>query len=313
MKIDYVNFLNYAGVHFRPDNGRQINFLDYAQHFLKNENVSNIFIFQKQPKYIETFTDFTRNVSISNLRTIRKNFAKFYELDYFNQTKADVLICDFVVFSFLIINNVAINKYRKIFIFDCLELTLFLKSIDNQEFNTCSQKQYPLIKEFIKNYNEKIFFLGTDYNIPDFKKSNMQYIKYYKKINFEIFNVDFINQQEIKYELIYYYAPQNLLNQDSDFFIKCIKNKYPNIKITSDFMEVWQSENILYTVKPYVNYIEQFGRMIFELREFNYNVIIDNSFKKEKKTGLEYYLEYYKKNDINIINEDFIGIINEYI
>jgi len=313
MKIDYVNFLNYAAVHFKANNGRQLNFLDYGQYFNKyHSNVTNILIYEYDDKFTEEMIFFFKNNSISLLRNIDKTFLKLKDISYFNNPTSDILICDFAIFSLLVSNNIPIEQYKKIFIFDCLELTFFFNN-QNTSFNTFSQIDQNKVRIFINKYKSILKFLITDYNIPTFIKENIPYIRYYKKINFEIFNKEFIKNKSRIDGLIYYYARQNEETQEFESFIKSIKSKYPDIILTNEFMDIWQYKNILYTPKPYVNYIEQFGRMYFELTYFGYNVIIDNTFKKELKTGLDYYIEYYQDHNIDLNNENFMDIIYEQI
>jgi len=308
MKIDYVNFLNYAGVHFKPDNGRQLNFLDYSQYFSQFPNINNILIYTPTPNFTKNYTDFLSNNTISKLRNINKTSIKLKEISHFNNP-GEILICDFYVFGVLVSNDIPIDKYLKIFIFDCLELTLFFKNVNSKQYiNTYKRLNYSKINRFISKNNPT--FLLTDYNIN--MKPNVNYIRYFKKINFNIFNNNYINSFDRCKSLVYYCAVQNTKSDEYNLFIKTIKEKYPNIIITNRYLDIWKYDTILYTQKPYVQYIEQFGRMVFELKYFNYNVIIDDMFKKEDKTGLDYYLEYYKNHDINLHNEDFRKIINEF-
>jgi len=312
MKIDYVNFLNYAAVQFKPNNGRQLNFLDYGQHFNDNPNINNILIYEPVKNVHEKYMDFIFHHSIKKLRKINKSFVNLKKVSFFDSTNSDILLCDFVVFSILVTNNIPLDNYEKIFIFDCLELTLFFNNID-YGFNTFTQIDKPKIQSFIKNHKSKIYFLITDYNIPTFIENELPFIRYYKKINFDIFNKSFVQKQPKKDELVYYYANQNTMLPEFESFISSIKSKYPNIILTENFMDIWDYQNVLYTPKPYVNYIEQFGRMFFELTYFGFNVIVDNTYKKDKKSGLDYYIEYYQNHDINIKNENFMELINEYV
>ena len=304
-QIDYLHLFNFAGDRLRCNNGRQLNFVDYSIFFAEKYNITSKFLSDTiQKEIFDTSKDFFFDPSIKKLRNKFEFNYEFIKKNYFD-SHHDILICDFNTLCVLIDQDIHIN-YNQIYIFDCVELTLFLQNINtiSTSLKHFEKIDSTKIQNYINENKSKITFFITHFNEPEMKLLDFNYEIYYKKINFSLFNKNYINDLKKSDDLIYYYAKQNESCEDFDLFIEKIQYKYPNIILTNDFMEIWNHKNILYTPKPYVEYIEQFGRMIFELTYFGYNVIIDNSMKN-KKTGLDYYLEYYKTNDINLMNEDF--------
>lgn len=290
--VDYIHLFNYAGAYFSFNDGRQLNFIDYSQYFpFKSKLLISPDTF-KQNKYL--------SFPSTDLRNIEKCKYQFILPHYFDNPENKTLLCDFVTLLLLIEKNIPL-KYEQIYILDCFELTIFFRDIEIPHI----LDKWSNIFNFKEFYLEKMYelpltFLITDYNKDDL--SNFNYEIYYKKINFDIIKTNII-KSERKDGLIYYYSKNNA---DEEFLEK-IKNKYSNIIITDNYQDIFSYQNILYTPKPYVKYIEQFGRMVFELQGFDYNVVLDHSFKREEKTGLEYYLEYYENKSIDINEEDFLS------
>lgn len=281
--IDYFHILDCYGEKLINTNGRQLNFIDYSQHFMGKQGVENFLLMEKDINVLDKFRTFFYSPSIQYLRDVEIKY-KFVDPSFFENNR-DILLCDFVTFM-LLAQNVEL-KYNKIYIFDCLELTLFFND-ENSD------------KSLIRKYSPT--FLVTDYNnITEFNT-----LTYYKKINYSIFNKEYINSINRIDKMVYYYAKANDELPEFDSFLTKIKNKYPDIVLTNNFMDVWEYSTVLYTQKPYVYYIEQFGRMIFELRHFGYELLIDNMFQQETKTGLEYYLDHYTTNSSDLNDEDFI-------
>lgn len=311
MKIDYVHLFDFGGCKLSKTNGRQLNFLDYSQHFATkhSDTITNYLLYDRK-NFVEIFSSFFLDPSINKLRQIDRTAYKYITEEYFND-HGDILLCDFVTLIFLIHFNIPIESYKNILVFDCLELTVFLRDLEYPSgiVKTFSILNSDILLKFINN--NKVTFLITDYNVPDIQKYDFDYLVYYKKINFDIFNKDFLNSLETYDDLCYYYAYQNKECEEFNEFISTISNKYPKIFLTEKFMDIWEHKQILYTQKPYVGNIEQFGRMIFELKHFGYEVIIDNFLCKEEKTGLEYYFDYYDGMIPSLNDENFLEVINE--
>ena len=314
--IDYVHLFNYGDCFLSSTNGRQLNFIDYLHYF------SDKYPDKIQPYYLvgdllntkrhgKILKDFVFDPSIRNLRTLQPLSIPFIDISFFSDNR-DVLLCDFTTLYVLINNKIELN-YNKIFVFDCLELTVFLRNLTPPPglVGHYSQINRGYIINYLQHNKDKITYLATDYNFNDLDLYGFSYIKYYKKINFNIFNKDYIDSLEIKNDLVYYYAKANEESPDFGEFINKIKSMYGDITFTNNFMDIWEYNTILYTQKPYVGNIEQFGRMVFELKYFGYDVVIDSMFKTEKTTGLDCYLTYYENNDIVLHHEDFLDILYE--
>lgn len=299
--IDYLHIYDCYDHKLKYKDGRQQNFIDYSQYFIKKyPEINNCLLFEHVTD-LEIYTETRNSFEINNLRNLTFDYSFKTVSNFYHN---DILICDFAVLLFLIQYDLPIHKYKEIFVFDCLELTVYFKKCElpvgiHADFSITQKSQ-----DFLRNNKDKITFLVTPYNMNDLK--DYKYIEYYKKINFDIFKQELFKSDR-KDDLIYYYSITNEKSQDNDSLINNIKEKYPNIIFTTEFRDLFEYKNILYTAKPYVGFIEQFGRQIFEFKHFDYNVIIDQSFQVEEKTGLDYYLEYDR--NLNIMNENFLDII----
>jgi len=313
MQVDYVHLFDFGGCNLNPGNGRQLNFLDYSEYFaekypeqiqtkylIDNKNSLNHFRYHKSFYYHPT---------INKLRKIKVRKKEFIEREYFNEHR-EVLFCDFVTLYMLIQHDVPIN-YEKIEVFDCLELTVFFRNLDAPSGIRKNWETLDLQKIFnwIKANKDRVNFLVTDYNFDDLKQYDLNFSRYFKKINFDLFNKEYIKGLTRQDDLIYYYAKYNQDSESFHEFINTIEARHKDIKLTNEYLEIWKHKTILYTQKPYVGNIEQFGRMVFELMYFNYFLIIDPVFKNEEKTGLDYYLEHYDSKVPNLMNEDFLNEI----
>lgn len=291
--FDYIHLFNYAGAYFSFNDGRQLNFIDYSQHYTNFNNILLIDFNDKHhfQKYHGKFFDenYIRNIDFS--------IYKFKSINYFNENLSNkTLLCDFLTLAILINNNIPIEKYKNIYVFDCYELTVFFRDLPRPNTLDNYKSVFQNKQKILDKLNTlNVTFLVTHYNVKDVK--NFNYKIFYKKINFDLFKNNLFDDR--KNELVYYYSSNN---KNINHLLEKINNKY-NITFTTNYHDIFSYQTILYTQKPYVGYIEQFGRMIFELREFGYDVIIDNMFKQEEKTGLDYYLDYYKDKSINIKND----------
>ena len=304
MGIDYLHIFDCYSHKLKYKDGRQQNYIDYSQFFIKKyPEINNCLLVEHMER--SRFEDVVEFFRTNDLRDLTINY-KFKTIDNFECN--DVLICDFVVLLFLIEYDIPFGEYKKIIIFDCLELTVYFKSLNipvgvHPDFRKSEKSM-----SFLADNKEKITFLVTPYNIQDVQGYN--YIEYYKKINYNLFKPEVINKKR-EDGLIYYYSIANNKSKLNEGLLNSIKEKYPDVIFTNNFKDLFGYKNILYSSKPYGDYLEQFGRQIFELKYFGYNIIIDQSFQSEDKTGLDYYLEY--EGDLNIMNEDFMEIIERVV
>jgi len=305
LSIDYLHSFDCCNHKLISKDGRQQHYIDYSQHFiLKYPEINNYLLVDKLGSYNEMYFKAKSFFTDNELRNYTFNY-KFKTLNNFF-INSDILLCDFAMLSLLIQNNLPINKYKKIFIFDCLELTVYFRNVKIPNGISRNILNRKIIKDFLDMNTNKLVFLVTPYNFNDVNGFN--YIEYYKKINFNLFK-DELCKKQYNDELIYYYSCNN--EEFDDHFLIKLYSKYDNLVITKKYSDLFYYKNVLYTAKPYVGFIEQFGRMIFEMRYFGCNVILDQSYQVEDITGLDYYLDY--GGSLDILDDNIMEIINENI
>lgn len=306
--IDYINILSFGRYRAGHFNGRQLNYFDYSQHLSKHIDVECHLLIDNPGAFKTGYFDLFRDESLTKIRNVNRRVYNIIKPDFFN-TPGDVLLCDFMVLLSLAHHNIRL-KYNKIIVFDALETTVFFRKIPPPSGINPSIGDDSLM-EYIKSY-DNIVFLVTPYNIPDMEANGLKYKVYYKKINFGLFDSQYINRIQRKDEMCccyYYYDRYNNGSLDKQSYLTYVTEKYPGIKTVNKFMDIWGYKSVLYTKKPYANNMEQFGRLVFELRYFGYDVIMDQSPDYIDKTGIDYYLEYYGKDIPNLVDEDTHGML----
>jgi len=292
------------GHRLKYKDGRQQNYIDYSQYFIDNyPEINNCLLFDSMGKQNESYYYAKRFFDGSDIRNFKFDY-KFKTINNF--TTSDVLLCDFAVLLFLIQYDLPISGYNKIFLFDCLELTVFFRGTSipvglHSDFDINGK-----MKKFLYDNIDKITFLITPYNFDDVY--GFDYIEYYKKINYSLFKDELVSQDR-KDGLIYYTSDANDEFYGNKEFLDRLSEKYDDLIITNKYIDLFGYKNILYTAKPYVGFMEQFGRQVFEFRNFGYNVIVDQCFQVESKTGLDYYLKY--NGSLDIIQDNLMDIVDE--
>jgi len=317
--IDFVHVAEWNGTKITPSNGRHINFLDYSQYFNQYDNVRNLLLVEKELT-IETERGFFDHPTITTLRRLDNDYnnEQFFLNDYtsvndnqfrFNNN-GDILLCDFFTLYLMLENHISLNVYDHVVCMDCLELTIFFRNLPSPQ---CIRKMglglRPRMMMKLSNL-KSLTFLATPYNKNDIEQYGFKYVEYFRKINFDLFDKEYIDSISRSDELIYYYSRNNLNCDDGIKWLESIQSQYPDIILTDNYMDIWQHNNILYTPKPYVGYIEQFGRMLFEAEHFGIKCHINKECSAEDKSGMDYYLDYYHiNNDMDIKSENFLDVI----
>ena len=281
-----------------------MNFIDYSHH-ISNSNDIKLHLLVDNPNSIKRCFDLFNQPSLNIVRNTNRHIYNIGTISSF-QGYGDVLLCDFADLCSLIQNNIPID-YNKIVVFDCLEVTVFLRSVNRPNTMHGGMDGIDKVVRFI-NDND-VTLLITDYNKPEMDRHGIKYLLYYKKINFDIFNLEFISSIDRMDGVCFYYSKDNRHSPLFMDYIHEIRHKYPEVVITDNYMDMWRYSSILYTQKPYVGFVEQFGRIVFEMQRFGYNVIIDDTFKSEVKTGIDYYMDYYGEVIPNLADEDTLSII----
>lgn len=300
--IDYIGVISTNSNPIKL-NGRYMNFIDYSHH-LHNSGIVKTHLLVGTPNLIKRCFDLFYQPSLSTVRNTDRSIYSIKSLSGFRGS-GDILICDFADLCLLVSNNIPID-YNRILVFDCLELTVLLRTDKPNTIITDTHNTDKILRYINDN---DVTLLITDYNKLDVDRHGIRYLLYYKKINFDLFDVEYINSIDRQDGLCFYYAKENRYSPLFVDYISSIRHKYPEAIVTDNFMDMWRYKNILYTQKPYVGFVEQFGRIVFEMQRFGYNVIIDNTFKSEDKTGLDYYMDHYNGLIPNLTDEDTLSLI----
>lgn len=306
MKIDHLMLADFKGHIIKPINGRQLNYLDYSQHCNKYDEVQNLLLVEDKLGN-NIFQNYFMHPSINKLRKVRSSY-RVIRPDYFENPESEILVTDFTVLYTLLAYDIELC-YKHIVVTDCLELTLFMRDL---EIPSGIEHMFHDREEIMaKLIGLPLVFLATDYNKKDIEDNGFKFVRYYRKINFDLFDHKFLRSLPKSDELVFYYSYINEYDPDFSNYLKEINAECPDIKMTTDFMDVFKHKHILYAPKPYVGYIEQFGRMFFELEYLGYTVHIAWCCKKEEKTGMDFYFDYYMKshNDINLSSENFLEVV----
>lgn len=306
MKIDHLQLGDYKGFIIIPINGRQLNYLDYSQHCNQYPEVQNLLLVEDKLS-VETFQNFFMHPSINKLRKIRSNY-RTINPEYFDNPDSEILVTDFAVLYTLLAQDIEL-RYKHIVCMDCLELTLFMRDL---EIPSGIEHMFHDREEIMaKLIGLPITFLATDYNKKDIEDNGFKFVRYYRKINFSLFDYEFLRSIAVDDNLIFYYSYINEYDPGFNDYLKEINLQCPDIMLTSNYMDIFKHRHILYAPKPYVGYIEQFGRMFFEMEYLGYTVHIASGMKGEDKTGMDFYFDYYLKshNDIDLSKENFLKVI----
>lgn len=274
-----------------------------ADHRVINGSFLNLLDFQQYLKDFENYTVSFYCNEIKELQNVVKKSFRYYTFDYISKIKDIMIIKDVVITDFKSLISMYQNKKRiitsKIIVFDTLELTLFLNDVKNNHF-------YPNINlyDMLKWHKfSNITFLMPSCNLLKFKEKypDLESYEFYKKIYIPKINeIKYYDNGKLFYRIHNYHDIPDIKEEDIS---KLMELTYPNSVglIIKDGCNLFDYNGYIYKKQKESNYLEQFGRLIFEFFILDKKIYwFDDPY--EYNDGLRDYLIHYS-DDGDIIKE----------
>ncbi len=207
-------------------------------------------------------------------------YRKLSALPFKDKITSDILIVDYKAFLYILIHKLDI-KCEKLIVMDCLELSLHQQLKTDSEF-FCILGQSPPDIELMCSLlfpKTEIQFLMPKVNHDKWNHPFFKADVFHKKINFDIMGIP-----EIKNNDFVFREDHNTINE---FLIQ----SYPSAKSITFGKELYESRNFIYSRRTHLSYIEQFGRILFELYYFGRSVWMISDNALENHDGLSEYLQ----------------------
>jgi len=274
--------------------GSYLNHLDLQQYLKDQEGYKIKFYCENVKKLYEVIKNSRR------LYTLGKGEVKILKKEI---VEMDTVITDFK--TLIMVKKLGIWVVcKKLLIMDSIELTYHLKNTKNARF-FYDVNIYESLKQF---YTEETIFLMPPNNYKIFKK---RYPTLKSKIFFKKINVNMLNTITFEDRFGYFYRWD-----DSKEYIHLVENKFgpyghcyePEWKFKmgrkiplkyNEIDHIFDYKDLVYRRRKYLEYQEQFGRLIFEYILLDKNVFFLN--EPFKNDGLTDYLKHYniKFNSMN--------------
>ena len=249
-------------------NGNLLNAIDMQNYF-----GCDLYILKYEKNFIRKYLEMRKTI-------YRKMIAKPY-----SDIQCEILIVDYKTFMYMLMNNFDITC-DKLIVLDCLELSLHQQlKVDNRMF-LVHGKYIPDI-ELMSDVvfpNTEIQFLMPKVNYDKWEYKFKADI-FYKKINFNSMNIPAVKNNDFVY-------------REDRMDNSALLEKYPMAKPATFGNSLYESRNFIYSRRSHLSYIEQFGRILFELYYFGRNVYTFSDIFN-KRDGLTEHLQLLNSYLIN--------------